>query len=322
MRTHLRQNLAFVARRPRLALRAALSVAAVRLGRHRLRSIDIEVTNRCPLRCAQCYAADFPVDRARELTPWEIGSLAVQARRLGAVQANLSGGEALVRRDLATIVTACRRSGLLVSLCTSGVGLTPSRFASLAAAGLDVVILSIDSADPGVHDANRGRRGLHESALATIGRAPALGVVPMVNTVATRDKLASGELETLRVLVTGAGALLNLTMPAAGRWGERDDVALSRAERAAVMAFLRRPGVRTDTFSAYGRPGCPAGTEKVTVGADGMAHLCPLIPGTYGDLRQESLATVWARARAAATTLRVQTFCPAAVPGSEPPTAP
>ena len=315
MRSRFAQNLAFVVRRPGVAARAVVSTLAVWLGRPRLRSIDIDVTNRCPLKCAQCYAADFAVDRALELTADEIGSLAAQARRLGAVQANLSGGEALVRRDLDAIIAACSRAGLLVSLCTSGVGLTPVRFAALAAAGLDVIILSIDSVDPAVHDANRGRRGLHENALAAIARARSLGVIPMVNTVATREKLASGELEALRALVTRAGAILNLTMPtAAGRWEGNADVALGPAERATVTEFLERRGVRTDTFSAYGASGCPAGTEKITVGADGTAHLCPLIPGGWGDVRREPLAAVWSRARAVAGTLRAQPFCPAALP--------
>ena len=321
MRSRFGQNLAFVVHRPRVAARAALSLFAVRLGRPRLRSIDIDVTNRCPLKCAQCYAADFPVERAMELTPDEIGSLATQARRLGAVQANLSGGEALVRRDLEAIVAACSRAGLLVSLCTSGAGLTVARFAALAAAGLDVIILSIDSVDPAVHDVNRGRRGLHANALAAIARARSLGVIPMVNTVATRDKLASGELEALRRLVTRAGAVLNLTMPtAAGRWEGNSDVALRPEERVAVTEFLGHSGVRTDTFSAYGPPGCPAGTEKITVGADGTVHLCPLIPGGWGDVRREPLAVLWSRARAAAGTLRAQPFCPAALPDAALPT--
>lgn len=317
------QNLAFVIRRPALAARAAVNVAATELGWPRLRSIDFDVTNVCPLRCAQCYAAGTPVDRSRELTPAEFASVALQARRLGAVQANLSGGEALVRRDLEDIVRACRGVGLLVSLCTSGAGLTPKRLTALASAGLDVVILSLDSIDPGVHDANRGVRGLHGRVLDTIGRARSLGVRAIVNTVATREKVANGELEELRVLVVRRRALLNLTMPTAvGRWGNRDDVALGPDERDAVMDFLGRPGVRTDTLSAYGRPGCPAGTEKVTIAADGTARLCPLIPGGWGDVRREPLEAIWSRARAAASSLRTEPFCPAALPEHPLPAAP
>jgi molybdenum cofactor biosynthesis enzyme MoaA len=123
----------------------------------------------------RCASATRPTSRsiARANSPQEIGSLAPQAPT-GAVQANLSGGEALVRRDL-------RRSSPSVatpaswSASASG-GLTPDRFASLAAAGLDVVILSIDSADPDGTTPIAGA-GAHQNALATIERARALGVV-------------------------------------------------------------------------------------------------------------------------------------------------
>ncbi len=317
----LSQNARFVLRRPGLAARAVGNLLAVWAGRPRLRTIDFDVTNVCPLKCAQCYAADFPAPRADELRVDEFARVAGEARRLGALQANLSGGEALVRRDLPAIIAACRRAGLLVSLCTSGVGLNPSRLETLARAGLDVVIFSLDAADAATHDANRGVRGLHQRVLDGIRTARRLGVQPAVNTVATAAKIAGGELDAIFALVASHGALLNLTMPTAvGRWSTRDDLLLRDVDRAVVDAFLRRPGVRTDTFSTYGTPGCPAGTEKLNIAADGTVRLCPLIEGAWGDVRRESLAAIWARVRPASRHLRAQPFCPPAAPGFRAPT--
>lgn len=316
----LKQNARFVSRRPGLAARAVGNLLAVRAGRPRLRTIDFDVTNACPLKCAQCYAAEFQAPRDRELTVEEFGRVAVEARRLGALQANLSGGEALVRRDLPGIIAVCRRAGLLVSMCTSGVGLNRARLEALARAGLDVIIFSIDAADAATHDANRGVRGLHQRVLESIRVARDVGIQPAVNTVATGEKVASGELDAILALVEAHGALLNLTMPTAiGRWSGRDDLLLSDADRDRVNAFLRRPGVRTDTFSTYGPTGCPAGTEKLNIAADGTVRLCPLIEGAWGDVRRESLAAIWARVRPAAEHLRTRPFCPPAMPGFEVP---
>jgi MoaA/NifB/PqqE/SkfB family radical SAM enzyme len=310
-----RQNAAFVRRRPALATRALLNIAAVRAGRARLRTIDFDVTNACPLRCAQCYAADFPLQREAELTVAEFERVAGEARGLGALQANLSGGEALARRDIADVIGACRRAGLLVSLCTSGVGLTPSRLGRLADAGLDVILFSLDSSDAATHDANRGLRGLHALVLRMIDTARSLGIQPVVNTVATAEKVESGELESIQRLVNRRGALLNLTMPVAlGRWAAYPEALLGDAAREGVTGFLRRSGVRTDTHSAYGSAGCPAGTEKLSVGADGTVRLCPLIDGSWGDVRREPLAAIWRRVRPHAAPLRSWKFCPAATP--------
>lgn len=317
----LRQNARFVSRRPGLATRAVANLLAVWVGRPRLRTIDFDVTNVCPLKCAQCYAADFPAPRDQELSVDEFARVAAEARQLGALQANLSGGEALVRRDLPEIIRACRHAGLLVSMCTSGVGLNAARLETLARAGLDVVVFSLDAADAATHDANRGVRGLHQRVLDGIRTARRLGVEPAVNTVATGAKIASGELDAILALIEPHGAVLNLTMPTAiGRWSGRDDLLLSGADRARVDAFLRRPGVRTDTFSTYGTPGCPAGTEKLNVSADGIIRLCPLIEGGWGDVRRESLPAIWARVRPAAQHLRARPFCPPAAPGFRVPT--
>jgi MoaA/NifB/PqqE/SkfB family radical SAM enzyme len=202
-----------------------------------------------------------------------------------------------------------------VSLCTSGVGLTPSRLGRLASAGLDVILFSVDSSDAVAHDANRGVRGLHALVLSMIVTARSLGIQPVVNTVATTGKVASGELESIQRLVNRRGAVLNLTMPTAlGRWAERSDLLLDDAAREAVTGFLRRPGVRTDTHSAYGPAGCPAGTEKLSIGAYGTVRLCPLIAGSWGDVRREPLAAIWRRVHPLATPLRSWEFCPAATP--------
>ena len=315
------QNARFVLRRPGVAVRAAANTLAVSCGRPRLRVIDFDVTNVCPLRCAQCYAAHFPTRREAELTVADFARVAAEARELGALQANLSGGEALVRRDLAQIVGACRRAGLLVTLCTSGVGLTQKRLAALAEAGLGVIIFSLDSPDAATHDANRGVRGLHARVLRIIAEARALGVEPVVNTVATAGKIWRGDLAAMLDLVSAHGAVLNLTMPTAmGRWDARADLLLDPAARDAVAGLLQRPRVRTDTLSTYGSPGCPAGTEKLNVAADGTVRLCPLIDGVWGDVRREPLGDIWARVRPAAAGLRRRSFCPPAMHDFTPPT--
>lgn len=78
-----------------------------------------------------------------------------QAAALGVVHAHISGGEPLVRRDLAEIVAAAQR--IYCQLVTSGVGLSTARLAELAAAGIDSVqqpghgLRAKGVADPPVH---------------------------------------------------------------------------------------------------------------------------------------------------------------------------
>jgi PqqA peptide cyclase len=111
-----------------------------------------ELTYRCPLHCVFCYN---PVDFAKtqqELSTEDWLRVLRQGRELGAVQCGLSGGEPLLRDDLALIVAEARRLGYYTNLLTSGVGLTAERAAALKAAGLDHVQLSFQDSTREMND--------------------------------------------------------------------------------------------------------------------------------------------------------------------------
>ena len=70
-----------------------------------------ELTYRCPLQCPYC---SNPLDFARqgaELSTAEWIEVFRQARELGAAQLGFSGGEPLVRQDLAELIAAARGLG-------------------------------------------------------------------------------------------------------------------------------------------------------------------------------------------------------------------
>ncbi|WP_292056828.1 polysaccharide biosynthesis protein [Brevundimonas sp. UBA5936] len=97
-----------------------------------------ELTYRCPLQCPYC---SNPLDFARsheELSTAEWIEVFRQALEMGAAQLGFSGGEPLVRQDLAELIEAARGLGYYTNLITSGIGLTEEKIASFAEAGLTV----------------------------------------------------------------------------------------------------------------------------------------------------------------------------------------
>jgi radical SAM protein with 4Fe4S-binding SPASM domain len=85
-------------------------------------SFDLEVTARCNNDCRHCYInlpAEDLVARSRELSVAEIGDIADQAVRLGALWCLLTGGEPLLRPDFGELYLALKRKGLLVSVFTN-----------------------------------------------------------------------------------------------------------------------------------------------------------------------------------------------------------
>src|SRR5438270_1156719 len=86
-----------------------------------------ELTYGCPLHCSYC---SNPLDLAAygdELTTAEWRRVLAEASELGVLQLHLSGGEPLLRRDLADIVQAAGELGLYTNLITSALGLTYRR---------------------------------------------------------------------------------------------------------------------------------------------------------------------------------------------------
>ena len=117
------------------------------------RTIDyvrLSVTDRCDFRCVYCMAEDMTfVPRAQVLTLEEMGRLARVLVALGVKRIRLTGGEPLVRKDVAHLVRDIGAiSGLReLNLTTNGSRL--DRFASeLKAGGLDRINISLDSLNP------------------------------------------------------------------------------------------------------------------------------------------------------------------------------
>ena len=70
-----------------------------------------ELTYRCPLSCAYCSNPLNLADYTNELSTEEWQRVLTEAQELGVLQCHLSGGEPLVRRDLAQIVEQGTQAG-------------------------------------------------------------------------------------------------------------------------------------------------------------------------------------------------------------------
>jgi pyrroloquinoline quinone biosynthesis protein E len=111
-----------------------------------------ELTYRCPLHCVYC---SNPLDFAKvenELSTEDWKRVFREARGLGAVQLGFSGGEPMVREDLAALVAEAHGLGFYTNLITSGVGLNEARIGELKGAGLDHIQVSFQDSTKEVND--------------------------------------------------------------------------------------------------------------------------------------------------------------------------
>ncbi len=111
-----------------------------------------ELTYSCPLQCPYCANPIGFAGIKNELSTEDWLRVLEEARAMGAVQLGLSGGEPLVRQDLAVLVRRARQLGYYSNLITSGYGMTEDRILELKEAGLDHIQVSIQSPEKNLND--------------------------------------------------------------------------------------------------------------------------------------------------------------------------
>ena len=154
------------------------------------RTIDylrVSVTDRCNFRCVYCMPeCGFPsTPKEEHLTLDEMARLVRVAVSLGIRKVRLTGGEPLLRRDLATLVSLIAPSVDDLSCTTNGY-LLEELAAPLALAGLHRVNVSLDTLRPD-RFIGIARRGSLERVLRGIEAARRSGLAPLkVNCVAMR----------------------------------------------------------------------------------------------------------------------------------------
>ena len=136
---------------------------------HKPRWLLAELTYACPLQCPYC---SNPVDYSQyptELSTEDWKRVLTEARKMGAVQLGLSGGEPLARTDLAEIVRHARGLGYYSNLITSGYGLTEARIVELKEAGLDHIQVSIQASTQELNDHIAGTKSYsHKQEVARL----------------------------------------------------------------------------------------------------------------------------------------------------------
>ncbi len=174
-----------------------------RLGRP-LHDLRISVMDRCNFRCPYCmpesrYGEHFQFLRNDERLDFdEIVRLSTLAARLGVSKLRLTGGEPLLRPDLAGLVARLRRIEGIDDLAMTTNGVLLARHArALRQAGLDRVTVSLDTLDPALFHRMSGNRGRLDEVLAGIEAAREAGFTHgvKINAVVQRGVNEDGMLD-------------------------------------------------------------------------------------------------------------------------------
>jgi pyrroloquinoline quinone biosynthesis protein E len=269
-----------------------------------------EVTYRCPLHCAFCYnPTDYDKHTKNELSTEQWISALRDARKMGAIQLGISGGEPLLRDDIEEIVVEAHKLGYYSNLSTSGVGLTEKRIQAFKEGGLDHIQLSMHDITEDISNFITNTRTF-ELKKKVAGMIKAHGYPMVLNVVIHRYNIdhVGKVLEMAEALGADYVELAN-TQYYGWSLVNRDQLMptreqLDRAE-AATNAFRERVGNKMKVFFVVpdyfsDRPKkCMNGWGEVfmivTANGDVLpCHSARVLPGmTFPNVRENGLEWAW-----------------------------
>lgn len=272
-------------------------------------SLLAEVTYRCTLKCPYCSNPLNLKLNQKELDTATWARVLAEAAELGVIQVHFSGGEPLVRQDLADLVAESRRLNLYTHLITSGMSADEPRLKQLRDAGLDALQISMQDSRPAENDWLAGAPSFEQKCRA-IKTAKRLGFPVTLNVVLHRHNLDRIE-EFIELADQWDVERLELAHVQYTGWAGRNRAALlpsrEQVERASEVVdkarerFGKRPEilhVLSDYFQRFPKA-CLNGWGRVfmTVAPDGAVLPCQTareIPGLeFPNVRDASLAKIW-----------------------------
>ena len=194
-------------------------------------------TNRCNLECVHCYAGAEAEPKAGELTTAEGKRLLEDLADYGAPVVLFSGGEPMVREDLAELVAYAADAGIRPVLSTNGTLLTADRARELKQAGLAYAGVSVDGLAER-NDEFRGVDGAFRAAVEGIETCLDVGLKTGLRYTVTRQNVddLDGVVDLLSDVGLDRFCFYHLSY--SGRGETLDSVDLDTAERREVVTRI------------------------------------------------------------------------------------
>jgi SynChlorMet cassette radical SAM/SPASM protein ScmE len=289
------------------------------------RTVDIDITARCNLRCRYCYFFNNPAVRYADLPAGEWLRFFEELGSIGVMEVTLAGGEPFIREDLRLLLDGIVRNRMRFVILSNGGLIEDDIAAFIKGTGrCNYVQISVDGSSPATHDICRGK-GSFEGAVRGIRTLQRQGVPVTVRMTIHRHNVC--DLEATAHLLLEELGLSGFGTNSAGYLGtccvNANSLMLTTEDRQIAMATLLRLAekydgrisanagplaegkmwARMEEARAKGEPafpnggrltGCGCPMEKIAVRVDGAIIPCTMLAHMeLGWINRDSLAEVW-----------------------------
>ena len=273
--------------------------------------VQIEITHKCNSRCLTCgfwKKKDF-----EELGTEDWRSFIRQARELNVLKVSFTGGESLLRDDIIELVRYGKQNGLIVSINSNGM-LLEDMANKLVHAKLDSIVVSLDSANPLIHDRNRGVDGAFSTTISGVKELLSYKNRPKIQLNMTLNRMNIGEIGDLVKLGLKLG-VDSLTLEPAHSlddfWSCPESLRMRKRELGIFNTQLqelikKHPKLlvppleyykKFETFfidpESLKKYRCLAGYGFITIAPNGDVYSCPAKEVKLGNIKIQEFRNLW-----------------------------
>lgn len=255
----------------------------------KLFEVTIEVTQRCPNECIYCSSWSTP-DKCEALDMETICHCVDDAATLGAQQINISGGEPLLRTDIAAITDYIHKKGLKIRLYCSGIyydgsyHTIPLELLESIRGNVDVIIFNYESSSPELYAQIMGTTPDNLALLEeTIRNAIRMGLSVEAHLVPMKCNFRQIPATLEKLYAIGVSNVSLLRLVPQGRVDENEDlVLLSEEDQRELKSMIAELSQNYDSNKLrLGKPyrsekytTCNTGTVRLAVRYDGYVFPC------------------------------------------------
>ena len=289
------------------------------------RSVDLDITNRCNLRCKYCSHFTSAGDVGQDLSQQEWLEFFEELNRCAVMNVYIQGGEPFYRQDLPELIEGIVKNRIRFTILSNGTLITDEMAAFLASTHrCDAVQVSIDGSNSVTHDTFRGE-GNFSRAVDGIEHLKKHSVSVSVRVTIHRENV--NDLEGVARLLLEDLGLPSFSTNSASFMGlcriNAQEVQLSVSERSLAMESLLRLSKKYNgRISATAGPlaearnwlkmerarreggeglpgrgyltGCSGPMNKMAVRADGVMVPCNQLNHIeLGRINEDDLREVW-----------------------------
>ena len=142
----------------------------------RLAGLQFELTSRCNERCIHCYIPNGKKNAGFDLSFERFKYIIDQYADMGGICVTLSGGEALMNKDILKMLRYCREKDMQISLLTNLISLKDEQISVLKDVNLSLVQVSLYSMVSSIHDKITTVKGSFEKTKTAIEKLHAADI--------------------------------------------------------------------------------------------------------------------------------------------------